>query len=47
MKLKWGMEYSGYLVSEDGYMNIQLQNGDEYTVGKLSEHLGEVLKKTS
>ena len=22
-KLKWGMEYKGYLVSVDGYMNLQ------------------------
>ncbi|CAI9537595.1 unnamed protein product [Staurois parvus] len=22
VKLKWGMEYKGYLVSVDGYMNI-------------------------
>ena len=24
VKLKWGMEYKGYLVSVDGYMNIQV-----------------------
>ncbi|OBS59576.1 hypothetical protein A6R68_09296, partial [Neotoma lepida] len=24
VKLKWGMEYKGYLVSVDGYMNMQL-----------------------
>ncbi|KAM3833720.1 small nuclear ribonucleoprotein F isoform 2-T2 [Vipera latastei] len=23
VKLKWGMEYKGYLVSVDGYMNMQ------------------------
>lgn len=23
-KLKWGMEYKGYLVSVDGYMNLQV-----------------------
>lgn len=23
-KLKWGMEYKGYLVSTDNYMNIQV-----------------------
>lgn len=23
-KLKWGMEYKGYLVSTDGYMNLQV-----------------------
>lgn len=24
VKLKWGMEYKGYLVSVDGYMNMQV-----------------------
>ena len=24
VKLKWGMEYKGYLVSVDGYMNVQV-----------------------
>uniref|UniRef100_A0A2K5KIW1 Sm protein F n=1 Tax=Cercocebus atys TaxID=9531 RepID=A0A2K5KIW1_CERAT len=24
VKLKWGMEYKGYLVSVDGYMNMQI-----------------------
>jgi hypothetical protein len=24
MKLKWGMEYKGYLVSVDAYMNLQV-----------------------
>jgi small nuclear ribonucleoprotein (snRNP)-like protein len=28
VKLKWGMEYKGYLVSVDGYMNMQVR---EYT----------------
>ena len=25
VKLKWGMEYKGYLVSVDGYMNLQVE----------------------
>nr|XP_012573321.1 uncharacterized protein LOC101496464 isoform X1 [Cicer arietinum] len=25
VKLKWGMEYKGYLVSVDSYMNLQVQ----------------------
>ncbi|TFK15052.1 Small nuclear ribonucleoprotein F [Platysternon megacephalum] len=37
------MEYKGYLVSVDGYMNMQLANTEEYIDGALSEHLGEVL----
>jgi hypothetical protein len=24
VKLKWGMEYKGYLVSSDNYMNLQV-----------------------
>lgn len=26
VKLKWGMEYKGYLVSVDGYMNLQVSS---------------------
>ncbi|XP_040191842.1 small nuclear ribonucleoprotein F-like [Rana temporaria] len=44
VKLKWSMEYKGYLVSVGGYMNIQLAN-TKYIDGALSEHLGEVLIK--
>nr|XP_048674103.1 small nuclear ribonucleoprotein F-like [Caretta caretta] len=36
VKLKWGMEYKGY-------MNMQLANTEEYIDGALSGHLGEVL----
>ncbi|XP_038234435.1 small nuclear ribonucleoprotein F-like [Dermochelys coriacea] len=44
VKLKWGMEYKGYLVSVDGYMNMQLANTEEYIDGALSGHISEVLK---
>lgn len=30
IKLKWGHEYKGFLVSVDGYMNMQLANTEEY-----------------
>lgn len=43
IKLKWGMEYRGYLVSVDSYMNAQLANTEEYIDGKLAGSLGEVL----
>uniref|UniRef100_A0A670IU81 Sm protein F n=1 Tax=Podarcis muralis TaxID=64176 RepID=A0A670IU81_PODMU len=43
VKVKWGMEYKGYLVSVDGYKNMQLANTEEYIDGALSGHLGEVL----
>uniref|UniRef100_A0A914VTJ6 Sm protein F n=1 Tax=Plectus sambesii TaxID=2011161 RepID=A0A914VTJ6_9BILA len=42
-KLKWGMEYRGYLVSVDGYMNLQLANTEEYIDGANTGNLGEVL----
>ncbi|XP_033028344.1 LOW QUALITY PROTEIN: small nuclear ribonucleoprotein F-like [Lacerta agilis] len=44
VKLKWGMEqYKGYLISVDGYKNMQLANTEEYIDGALSGHLDEVL----
>ncbi|XP_064399735.1 small nuclear ribonucleoprotein F-like isoform X1 [Halichondria panicea] len=43
VKLKWGMEYKGYLVSTDNYMNVQLANTEEFIDGQLSGNLGEVL----
>merc|ERR1712110_815765 len=43
VKLKWGMEYKGYLVAVDGYMNLQLANSEEYIDGALAGHLGEIL----
>jgi len=43
VKLKWGMEYKGFLVAVDGYMNLQLANTEEYIDGSLSGNLGEVL----
>lgn len=43
VKLKWGMEYKGYLMSTDGYMNIQLDQTEEIIDGKVAGALGEVL----
>ncbi|CAL1264837.1 unnamed protein product [Larinioides sclopetarius] len=43
VKLKWGMEYKGFLVSVDGYMNLELANTEEYIDGKNRGNLGEVL----
>lgn len=43
VKLKWGMEYKGYLVSVDSYMNLQLASTEEWINGKLAGNLGEVL----
>ncbi|GAU35208.1 hypothetical protein TSUD_204840 [Trifolium subterraneum] len=43
VKLKWGMEYKGYLVSVDSYMNLQLANTEEYIEGNFTGNLGEIL----
>ena len=43
VKLKWGMEYVGYLVSTDAYMNLQLANTKEFINGEETGELGEVL----
>ncbi|XP_040207931.1 small nuclear ribonucleoprotein F-like [Rana temporaria] len=43
VKLKWSMECKGYLVSVDGYMNMQRANTEQYFDGALSRLLGEVL----
>lgn len=39
VKLKWGHEYKGYLVSVDGYMNIQLANTEEYIDGQVAGNI--------
>lgn len=43
VKLKWGMEYHGYLISIDSYMNLQLASTEEWINGKLAGQLGEVV----
>ncbi|CBK23091.2 uncharacterized protein [Blastocystis hominis] len=43
VKLKWGLEYQGRLVSFDSYMNLQLSNCEEYVDGKSTALLGDVL----
>lgn len=43
VKLKWGMEYRGFLVSADAYMNLQLASTEEYVDGEAQGSLGEVL----
>ena len=43
VKLKWGMEYKGFLVSVDSYMNLQLAGTEEFIDGKMTGALGEVL----
>merc|ERR1712204_137815 len=36
VKLKWGHEYKGFLVSSDGYMNLQLANTEEFIDGSCT-----------
>ena len=43
VKLKWGQEYRGFLMSFDAYMNLQLGNTEEFENGEFSGDLGEVL----
>lgn len=43
VKLKWGMEYKGFLVSIDSYMNLQLANTEEFIDGQFTGNLGEIL----
>ncbi|KAG0308457.1 hypothetical protein BGZ98_007913 [Dissophora globulifera] len=43
VKLKWGQEYKGVLVSVDSYMNLQLGNTEEFVDGTSAGTLGEVL----
>ncbi|XP_044954921.1 probable small nuclear ribonucleoprotein F [Hordeum vulgare subsp. vulgare] len=43
VKLKWGMEYKGYLVSMDSYMNLQVADTNEYIDGEFHVNLGEIL----
>ncbi|OAD71462.1 hypothetical protein PHYBLDRAFT_114281, partial [Phycomyces blakesleeanus NRRL 1555(-)] len=43
VKLKWGDEYKGYLISVDAYMNLQLANTEEFKDGVSVGVLGEVM----
>ena len=43
VKLKWGMEYKGTLVSFDGYMNIQLADTEEWVGDVCRGKIGETL----
>ena len=43
VKLKWGHEYKGYLVSVDTDMNLQLAQTEEFIDGNFTGKLGAVL----
>ncbi|EGP84625.1 unnamed protein product [Zymoseptoria tritici ST99CH_3D7] len=43
IRIKWGQEYTGRLVSVDSYMNVQLGNAKEWKDGDEQGDLGQVL----
>jgi small nuclear ribonucleoprotein F len=43
VKLKWGMEYKGTLSSSDSYMNLLLDQTEEFINGQFAGFLGQVL----
>ena len=43
VRLKWGIEYKGILVSFDKYMNLQLRETEEIINGQSKGSLGEIL----
>jgi small nuclear ribonucleoprotein F len=43
IRIKWGQEYTGRLVSVDSYMNIQLSGAKEWKDGVDAGTLGQVL----
>ncbi|KAK9792252.1 hypothetical protein WJX73_007842 [Symbiochloris irregularis] len=43
VRLKWGQEYRGYLVSIDSYMNLHLASAEEFEGEQFSGKLGEIL----
>lgn len=43
VKLKWSMDYRGFLLSVDNYMNLQLTNTEEFISGQFTGALGEIL----
>ncbi|XP_015910274.1 uncharacterized protein [Parasteatoda tepidariorum] len=43
VKLKWGMEYHGVLTCADAYLNLQLQDAEEYIDGASHGCMKELL----
>jgi small nuclear ribonucleoprotein F len=43
VRLKWGMEYKGTLLSTDAYMNLHMARAEEWVRSKYAGQLGEIL----
>ncbi|GMH65313.1 hypothetical protein TrST_g9552 [Triparma strigata] len=43
VKLKWGLTYTGKLLSTDAYMNLQLGDSCEYVGKEKAGDCGEIL----
>ena len=43
VRLKWGIEYKGVLVSFDKYMNLQLREDEEIINNEIKGSLGEII----
>ena len=43
VRLKWGIEYKGVLVSFDKYMNLQLRETEEIINNEVKGSLGEII----
>ena len=43
VRLKWGIEYKGVLVSFDKYMNLQLRETEEIINNEIKVSLGEII----
>ena len=41
VKLKWGMEYKGYLMSADNYMNLQVRSAFAFARGSDSSPISD------
>jgi len=43
IKLKWGMVYQGVLRAFDSYMNVRLDDAEEWIGGEKLGNLGQIL----